>query len=177
MSPLARIANTLKLNRLWLALGAGALSTLALPPVFFWPVLFVTLPLMVFLLDDLAKQQKEGQAGHRIHRLRKAALMGWMFGFGFFMPTLYWIGSAFLVEAEKVVRLLVSVLVSILFVNTFTLFNDTNESSRNQVIVYRKDHCLKIKVQKKRGREKRKDVTIRWFRLKSKFSRQHSSFH
>ena len=101
MSPLTLIANTLKINRLWLALGAGALSTLAQPPVFFWPVLFITLPLMVFLLDDLVKEQGEARAGHRIHLLRKAVLMGWMFGFGFFMPTLYWIGSAFLVEAEK----------------------------------------------------------------------------
>ena len=101
MSPSALISKTLKINPLWLSLSSGAISTLALPPLMCWPVLFITLPIMVFVLDDLSKDQQEKPSNNRIHLFRKAALIGWMFGFGFFLPTLYWIGNSFLVEAEK----------------------------------------------------------------------------
>ena len=34
-------------------------------------------------------------------RLRRAATIGWCFGFGYFVAGWYWIGEAFLVEADK----------------------------------------------------------------------------
>ena len=71
-----------------MAFFAGAISVLAFAPVFCFPVLFFTLPVLVWLID--------GSAGPR-----SAALAGWAFGFGYFLANLFWIGEAFLVEAEK----------------------------------------------------------------------------
>jgi apolipoprotein N-acyltransferase len=73
------------------ALLAGAVSTLAFAPFFFWPVLFITFPVMVWLID--------GTAG-AVRPARAAAVAVWWFGFGYFFAGLLWIGEAFLVEAE-----------------------------------------------------------------------------
>lgn len=78
-------------RRALIALGAGALSSLAMAPFNAWPVLFVTFPVMVWLID--------GAGAGRMRGLPAAALAGWMFGFGYFVPGLYWIGYAFLVDA------------------------------------------------------------------------------
>lgn len=76
-----------------LAFLAGSLSVLAFAPFFVSPVLFLTLPVFVWLIDS-AKSSKS------------AALSGWWFGFGFFFFGLFWIGEAFLVEADKFAWLL-----------------------------------------------------------------------
>jgi len=60
-------------------------------PFFLWPVLFVTLPVLVWLIDAPAPGQRP---------LRAAAHDGWWFGFGYFFFGLFWIGEAFLVEAD-----------------------------------------------------------------------------
>lgn len=77
------------------ALGAGALANLALAPLFFAPILLVSLPILVWLIDDAASR-----TGGRWPCVRAAALAGWWFGFGYFLIGLFWIGEAFLVEAE-----------------------------------------------------------------------------
>ncbi|WP_075216438.1 apolipoprotein N-acyltransferase [Mongoliimonas terrestris] len=82
-------------SRVALAFGAGALSSLAQAPVHAAPLLFVTLPLLVLLLDGAVAPGRHG-----IRRLRPAAAVGWWFGFGYFLGGLWWIGAAFLVEAE-----------------------------------------------------------------------------
>lgn len=78
--------------RQWQRSGAaillGLVSALGLPPVNFWPVLFVCVPLVWMLAET--------QAGG----WRKAFRLGWCFGFGYFLFTLHWIGFAFLVDAE-----------------------------------------------------------------------------
>lgn len=74
---------------------AGAFSNLAMAPVFFSPVLFLTLPMLVWLIDEAARQSPQ-----REMRARAAAVTGWWFGFGYFLFGLFWIGEAFLVEAE-----------------------------------------------------------------------------
>ena len=74
---------------------AGAFSNLAMAPVFFSPVLFLTLPVLVWLIDEAARQSPQ-----REMRARAAAVTGWWFGFGYFLFGLFWIGEAFLVEAE-----------------------------------------------------------------------------
>jgi apolipoprotein N-acyltransferase len=71
-----------------LAFFAGSLSVLAFAPFFVSPVLFLTLPIFVWLIDTAD--------GPRV-----AAKSGWWFGFGFFIFGLFWIGEAFLVEADK----------------------------------------------------------------------------
>ncbi|MEC9369493.1 MAG: apolipoprotein N-acyltransferase [Pseudomonadota bacterium] len=79
---------------------AGALSVLALAPFFLWPICFVTLPLLVWLIDGAAALPA------RAARLRAAALTGWFFSFGYLLAGLYWIGFSFLVEADKFAWLL-----------------------------------------------------------------------
>jgi apolipoprotein N-acyltransferase len=74
------------------ALVAGALSSLAMAPFNAWPVLFVTFPVAVWLID--------GSAAGRLRGVPAAALAGWWFGLGYFVPGLYWIGYAFLVDAS-----------------------------------------------------------------------------
>ena len=80
-----------------LLFAAGALSVLGLPPFGLWPVLFLTIPLLVWRLD--AAHAATRQAGVYA-RLRAGFGPGWWFGFGYFGVGLHWIGSAFLVEAE-----------------------------------------------------------------------------
>ncbi|WP_181707951.1 apolipoprotein N-acyltransferase [Chthonobacter rhizosphaerae] len=82
-------------GRVALAFGAGAASSLAQAPVHLAPVLFLTLPTLVLLLDGAVAPGRRG-----IRRLRPAAAVGWWFGFGYFLAGLWWIGAAFLVEAE-----------------------------------------------------------------------------
>jgi apolipoprotein N-acyltransferase len=71
---------------------AGAASALALAPFNAWPVLFVTFPVLVWLVD--------GSAAGRWSGTLIAAGAGWCFGFGYFVAGLYWIGYAFLVDAK-----------------------------------------------------------------------------
>lgn len=77
----------------FVALGAGALSVVAMAPFFAWPVLFGTLPVLVWLLDC-------GRELPTRKRVWRSALLGWWFGFGYFALGLFWIGEAFLVEAD-----------------------------------------------------------------------------
>jgi apolipoprotein N-acyltransferase len=78
------------------ALAAGAASALAMPPFGIWPVLFVTLPAAVWLIDGSAMAGRRP----RLASALAAAAAGWWFGFGFFLAGLWWLGSAFLVEAD-----------------------------------------------------------------------------
>jgi apolipoprotein N-acyltransferase len=76
---------------------AGALSVLAMAPFFVWPVLWITLPALVWLIDGAVRHHADNG---RVRRLAAAAEMGWWWGFGYFLAGLHWIGEAFLVEAE-----------------------------------------------------------------------------
>lgn len=81
-------------SRRGVALAAGGLSVLAMAPFFVWPILFLTLPVLVWLLDAV-----HASPGRR--PALQAAAIAWWFGFGYFLAGLFWIGEAFLVEAEK----------------------------------------------------------------------------
>jgi apolipoprotein N-acyltransferase len=70
---------------------AGAVSALAMAPFSAWPVLFLTFPVLVLLIDGIASRGWNG--------LIAAADIGWWFGFGYFLAGLYWLGYAFLVDA------------------------------------------------------------------------------
>jgi apolipoprotein N-acyltransferase len=78
-------------KRAAIALVAGVASALAMAPFNAWPVLFLTFPVMVWLID--------GAGAGRMRGLPAAAMAGWWFGLGYFVPGLYWIGYAFLVDA------------------------------------------------------------------------------
>jgi apolipoprotein N-acyltransferase len=78
--------------RRWLiAFAAGVVSALAMAPLTLWPVLFLTLPTLVWLIDGAGAGHGRGLIG--------AAATGWWFGFGYFLAGLYWVGFAFLVDA------------------------------------------------------------------------------
>ncbi len=79
-------------RRALIAFVAGAASTLALAPFHAWPVMFLTFPVLVWLID--------GTRTARLRRVLSAAAVGWWFGFGYFLAGLYWIGIAFLVDAK-----------------------------------------------------------------------------
>jgi apolipoprotein N-acyltransferase len=83
-------------KRLAIAFGAGAASALAMPPYGFFPVLALTLPVLVVLLDGVSS---DGDASP-FSRTRAAFVVGWAFGFGYFIAGLWWIGAAFLVESD-----------------------------------------------------------------------------
>jgi len=82
-------------RRIAVAVAAGALSVLALAPVYFVPILCVTLPLLVWLVDGAVVRAVTPQAA-----AWHAFCAGWGFGFGFFLAGLHWIGNAFLVDAQ-----------------------------------------------------------------------------
>ncbi|MDR0253829.1 MAG: apolipoprotein N-acyltransferase, partial [Brucellaceae bacterium] len=75
---------------------AGAIVTLALPPFDFLPAGFIGFPLLVLLLDSSARSTATGW-----RRLLPAFRTGWLFGFGYFLAGLWWIGMALLVDAEN----------------------------------------------------------------------------
>lgn len=80
-------------KRALIAMAAGGLSALAFAPFFAFPIFFLTLPVFVWLIDGSADW-------------RRAFSAGWFFGFGYFFFNLFWIGEAFLVEADKFAWLL-----------------------------------------------------------------------
>src|ERR1700710_16449 len=79
-------------KRAVIALIAGAASALAMAPFNAWPILFLTFPVMVWLID--------GAGAGRMRGVPAAAMTGWWFGLGYFVPGLYWSGYAFLVDAS-----------------------------------------------------------------------------
>jgi apolipoprotein N-acyltransferase len=82
-------------RRIAAAFGFGALAAAAMQPLLFWPALFVSFPVLICLIDGIF-----------IERVTKFWIglhgfaVGWAFGFGYFLASLYWIGAAFLVDAE-----------------------------------------------------------------------------
>jgi apolipoprotein N-acyltransferase len=99
---LTRLSHAVVLSWGWRRAGiaflAGAASTLGLAPFNAWPVLFLTFPIAVWLL--------EGSSAGRLGGVMTAATTGWWFGFGYFVAGLYWIGFAFLVDAKTFAWLL-----------------------------------------------------------------------
>lgn len=83
-------------QRFALSVLAGALTVFAMPPFGFWPLLLVTYPVLLWLIDGI-----EPDARNRFAGWRATAATAWGFGFGFFLAGLFWIGSAFLVEADQ----------------------------------------------------------------------------
>jgi apolipoprotein N-acyltransferase len=99
---IARLSHAIVLAWGWrralIAFVAGALSALALAPVNAFPVLFLTFPVAIWLI--------EGASAGRLGGVMSAAIAGWWFGFGYFVAGLYWIGLAFLVDAKTFAWLL-----------------------------------------------------------------------
>ncbi|WP_313664447.1 apolipoprotein N-acyltransferase [Shinella sp.] len=95
-----RLAGTVMLlsgkRRALVAFLAGLIGVLALPPFGFLAALFVSFTLLVWLLDGATAAPAAGF----IRRLAPAFRIGWLFGFGYFVGGLWWLGNALLVEAD-----------------------------------------------------------------------------
>ncbi|MDE1159851.1 MAG: apolipoprotein N-acyltransferase [Neorhizobium sp.] len=98
---MARLAGRIMLlygvPRLIVALLAGAFGALATPPFGIFAAFFVSFTLLVWLIDGLTGHPDGGV----FSRLRSAFILGWVFGFGYFVASLWWLGNALLVDAEE----------------------------------------------------------------------------
>ncbi len=96
---------------MFVAAGLGGLSALAYAPFYAWPLLLLTFPLLVWLIDGAAYARRPWLT---------AAFIGWAFGFGFFLVGLHWIGFAFVVDSDRHAWLLP--FVAVLFPGGLALF-------------------------------------------------------
>jgi len=76
---------------------AGALATLAQPPYDFFAVCLISFPVLVWLIDGAV----DAADGIWLRRALPAAVVGWWFGFGYFVAGLWWIGAALLIDAQN----------------------------------------------------------------------------
>ncbi|MFO1184827.1 MAG: apolipoprotein N-acyltransferase [Bauldia sp.] len=96
-------------RRAAIAMAAGAASALAMAPFDLVPILFVTMPVIVWLLDGAVAPEGSGL----LARAWPAVSVGWCAGFGYFLAGLWWLGAAFLVDAEKFAWLMPAAVVSL----------------------------------------------------------------
>jgi len=98
MSGLSGLADRVILAWGWprrlIALACGASGALALAPLDLWPLLIVPMTAAVWLIDGSVAETRRG-------RIWAAAVSGWWWGFGYHLAGLWWLGAAFLVEADK----------------------------------------------------------------------------
>lgn len=66
---------------------SGFASALAMAPFNIWGVLFITIPTLYIGIATYPSK-------------KRAFILGWLFGFGYFLTGLYWIGNALLVEGN-----------------------------------------------------------------------------
>jgi len=92
----ARILLLWGVRRAGLAVLAGAIGALALPPFDIFASMFVSFTLLVWLLDGATGDAETGRAG-----LSSSFWTGWFFGFGYFVSGLWWLGNALLLEADE----------------------------------------------------------------------------
>jgi apolipoprotein N-acyltransferase len=81
-----------------IAFVSGAVGALALPPFSLFALIAVPLSIAVWLIDG-AQDHRRGRA--LTGSLSAAFGAGWWMGFGYFLSSLWWVGSALLVEADK----------------------------------------------------------------------------
>lgn len=87
-------------TRRLIAVGAGAVGAMAMAPLNLSPAMAVSLSLAVWLIDGAGVAREDGR-GALAASLRRAFADGWLWGLGYFIAGLWWIGEAFLVEPDK----------------------------------------------------------------------------
>lgn len=87
-----RTLHTLLTTNHWrcrgLIFASGALAPLALAPIYAWPILFVSLPLLLWALASATDA-------------RQAFWRGWWWGLGFFVAGIYWVVIALTVDMAR----------------------------------------------------------------------------
>jgi len=71
---------------------AGSFAVLGLAPFFIWPAYGFSIVILIAILDQ-AKEQK--------NKFWRLFCRGWIFGFFYFLFGMFWVGAAFLVDAEQ----------------------------------------------------------------------------
>lgn len=84
------------MRRAGLAVLAGLLTVLALPPFDIFAVPFLTFPVLVWLIDGVSGNPDHGV----LRRALPGFVVGWCFGFGYLAGSLWWLGTALMVEAD-----------------------------------------------------------------------------
>lgn len=84
-------------TRALLAFVSGACGALAQPPFDLLPAFLLAFVPLVWLLDVTVPQRRG---------LRGAALLGWCFGFGYFLASLWWLGQAFVARGGDFIWLM-----------------------------------------------------------------------
>ena len=84
-----------------IAFVAGALGALAMAPFDLFPALLAPMVVGVWLLDGASETAGARRGALSFAALRAAFGAGWWLGFGYFLAGLWWLGAAFLVEADK----------------------------------------------------------------------------
>lgn len=111
-----------KRTRYGISFLSGAFSVLSLAPFFFWPILFVTFPVLLLMLEAELREVSNSpkKASFFSSRFFRVGVIGWFFGFGYFVAGLYWFAHAFLVEADRFALLIpLAVLVMPAFLSFF----------------------------------------------------------
>lgn len=85
-------------KRYLIALLAGLFANLALPPFDFFAALFVSFPVLVWLIDGASGRPDKGVIARGI----PSFITGWFFGFGYFVGGLWWLANAVLQSEEQV---------------------------------------------------------------------------
>lgn len=82
-------------KRAFVVFALGAMAALSMAPLHWSPILFISFSGFFLILDAALSKCSLRQ------KVRRAAWLGWCFGFGFFLAGLWWIGAAVLVEADQ----------------------------------------------------------------------------
>lgn len=80
---------------------AGAVGAAAMAPFDLFPAMIAPMVVGVWLLDGSSESSARRRGALSFAALRAAFGAGWWLGFGYFLAGLWWLGSAFLVEADK----------------------------------------------------------------------------
>ncbi|MBU6339258.1 MAG: apolipoprotein N-acyltransferase [Rickettsiales bacterium] len=79
-------------NKLFISFFAGGLCSLAFAPFHFFVSAIISLSFLYFLLEEEKWENKP---------FKRIFLLGWFYGFGYFLTGVYWITISLLVDAEK----------------------------------------------------------------------------
>ena len=81
-------------QRRLIALAAGSIGAMGLAPLGFWPLMVVPFCVAIWLIDGAISSSRTLQCW-------RSFADGWWWGFGYHVAGLWWMGAAFLVEADK----------------------------------------------------------------------------
>jgi apolipoprotein N-acyltransferase len=85
-------------KRYCISCAAGFATALALAPFNLCPLIFVTIPIAIWLIDSSGDKSLSFLASGKQRYFLPAAIAGWWFGFGYFVAGLWWLGAPILIE-------------------------------------------------------------------------------